>query len=83
MWIECKNKKVRRLYDREIMDEAVEFNDNRTAQVEKEIGEKMAARYEDIEIRNNDDEEENSEEFDGKSMEETVEEYTDKEIEEL
>lgn len=47
MWIKNENEATSRLYDAEL-DVAVAFNSNGTAQVPKDVGEQLVARYEAI-----------------------------------
>lgn len=48
MWIECTNDAIRRLFNEDLMDEPVTFSENGTAQVRREVGEAMCARYDAI-----------------------------------
>ena len=49
MWIQCTNPATKRLYNADIMDAPVTFSDSGTAQVPKDVGEAMVARYDAIE----------------------------------
>lgn len=49
MWIRITNSATTRLYNEDLMDEPVSFNENGTAQVSREVGEAMVAHYDVIE----------------------------------
>lgn len=49
MWIKTTQGATSRFYDAELMDAPVEFSENGTAQVPKDVGEELVARYDAIE----------------------------------
>lgn len=48
IWIKCENPATRRLYNAEFMDEPVEFSENGTANVPKDVGVALVENYESI-----------------------------------
>lgn len=54
MWIRCLNPATSALYDAEFMDEKVEFSENGTANVPKDVGIALAENYPNI-VKTNED----------------------------
>lgn len=48
IWIKCENEAIRGLYVDDVMDAPVEFNDNGTAQVPKDVAESLFEQYDDV-----------------------------------
>lgn len=48
MWIKIENPATERLYDEDVMDEPVSFNDNGTVQVDEELAERLIDHYDGI-----------------------------------
>lgn len=48
MWIKCTNEATVRLYDADLLDAPVEFNDSGTAQVPQSVGESLIDHYDAI-----------------------------------
>jgi len=48
VWITTQSNSLQRLYNAELMDSPVAFNQNGTAQVEEDVGEALVDHYENI-----------------------------------
>jgi hypothetical protein len=48
MWIINENSATQRLFNRDLMDEPVEFSSNGTAQVSEDVGEALVDHYDTI-----------------------------------
>lgn len=55
MWIICNNSATSRLYNADLMDEPVDFNENGTANVPESVGESLVENYDQIETYNKED----------------------------
>jgi len=53
MWIETSNEDLQSLYNAELMDAAVEFNDSGSAQVDAELGQRLIDNYDSITEKDN------------------------------
>lgn len=57
MWVRNTNLATTKLYNEEILDEPVEFNENGTANVSKDVGVALVENYENIEKYEKEDDE--------------------------